>query len=359
MVVLLLSFALRPFPAVLAAHDLSLIDTRVVFTADGRYSVEMVCDLDALMLGLGPGHESQQVAAYITALSPAERDAGVSRLERLFERRVRNRFDGEPARFAVSLPDATRSTLGTVARLDGEIPEAASSYTFFASRSFRQIRLSVGWEGSEDRYELLLPAGEESAPFSLVDGPPKIPTWSVARNYVVLGFEHILPLGVDHILFVLGLFLLSPHWRQLLWQVTAFTVAHTLTLGLSATGQLELPATIVEPLIALSIAAVAIENLVTDELKSRRLLVVFVFGLLHGLGFAGVLGELGLPRGRLLVGLVSFNVGVEIGQLAVLLVAALLLGPFRERRWYRSRLVLPASAALASCGLWWFIDRLI
>ncbi len=116
------------------------------------------------------------------------------------------------------------------------------------------------------------------------------------RQYLSLGYTHILPKGLDHILFVLGLFLLSPRLRPMLLQVTAFTIAHSITLGLSIYGIVSLPSRIVEPLIALSIAYVAIENLVTRELKPWRLALVFMFGLLHGMGFAGVLRELGLPR---------------------------------------------------------------
>ena len=126
--------------------------------------------------------------------------------------------------------------------------------------------------------------------------------WEIARQYLVLGYTHILPKGLDHILFVLGIFLLSPRVKPMLLQVTAFTIAHSITLGLSIYGVVSLPSRVVEPLIALSIAYVAIENLVTRELKPWRLALVFMFGLLHGLGFAGVLRELGLPRDEFLTG---------------------------------------------------------
>src|SRR5262249_25622395 len=113
----------------------------------------------------------------------------------------------------------------------------------------------------------------------------------VARQYLKLGYTHILPKGIDHILFVLGLFLLSLQLRPILMQVTTFTIAHSITLGLSMYGIVSLPSRVVEPLIALSIAYVAVENLITRELKPWRLALVFSFGLLHGMGFAGVLKE--------------------------------------------------------------------
>ncbi len=165
------------------------------------------------------------------------------------------------------------------------------------------------------------------------------------RQYLWLGYTHILPKGLDHILFVLGIFLLSPRLKPMLLQVTAFTIAHSITLGLSIYGILSLPSRIVEPLIALSIAYVAIENLVTRELKPWRLALVFMFGLLHGLGFAGVLRELGLPRDEFLTALLTFNLGVEGGQLTVIAVAMLAACAVHEKGWYRQRVVIPASLA--------------
>ncbi|MEO8275876.1 MAG: HupE/UreJ family protein, partial [Thermoanaerobaculia bacterium] len=131
-----------------------------------------------------------------------------------------------------------------------------------------------------------------------------------------------------------------------------------LTLAASIYGVVHLPSSIVEPLIALSIAYVAIENLVTSELKPWRPLLVFGFGLLHGLGFAGVLTDLGLPRARFLTALLSFNGGVELGQLTVIASAWLLLGAwFSKRPWYRRRVVVPGSLAIAAVGIYWFIER--
>jgi hypothetical protein len=164
-----------------------------------------------------------------------------------------------------------------------------------------------------------------------------------------LGFTHILPKGLDHILFVLGLYLLSTKWKPLLVQVTSFTIAHSITLGLSMYGVVSLPPSIVEPLIALSIAYVAIENVVTSELHAWRPVVVFGFGLLHGMGFAGVLQEIGMPRSEFVTALISFNVGVELGQLAVITLAFALTGIWlRGKPWYRRGFVVPASQPVAA-----------
>ena len=179
------------------------------------------------------------------------------------------------------------------------------------------------------------------------------------RSTLSLGFTHIVPYGLDHVLFVLGIFLLGKQPKQVLAQVTAFTVAHSLTLALSMFGVWSLPSRIVEPLIAVSIAYVAIENVLLSELRRWRVAVVFTFGLLHGLGFAGVLSELGLPRSQFLTALLSFNLGVEAGQLAVVAVAFLLLAwPWSQRVWYRSRIVVPASALIGCVALYWTIERL-
>jgi hypothetical protein len=172
-----------------------------------------------------------------------------------------------------------------------------------------------------------------------------------------LGFKHILPEGTDHILFVLGLFLLSCRLKPLLTQVTAFTVAHSITLGLAMYGVIRLPSTMVEPLIAASIAFVAVENICTPDLKPWRLVVVFCFGLVHGLGFSSVLLSLGLPHRDFLTALVSFNGGVELGQLAVITAAFLAVGWWRKRQWYHHAIVIPSSALIAAVGVFWTIQR--
>lgn len=188
--------------------------------------------------------------------------------------------------------------------------------------------------------------------------PPNPPRGIFAR-YVALGFTHILPKGVDHILFVLGLFLLSLRLRPLLWQVSAFTLAHTLTLALSLYGVVNLPASVVEPLIALSIVFIAVENLFTDRLRTWRTLTVFSFGLLHGLGFAGVLTEIGLPANARLTALLGFNIGVECGQLAVIAIAFLTIGWFRHHSWYRPAIAIPASLVICMTGAYWTLSRII
>lgn len=219
------------------------------------------------------------------------------------------------------------------------------------------IRPATGASPTADDYEWLA-ADEWSTPrsFQSLSSPPH--GWRRAASLVALGFTHIIPGGLDHVLFVLGLFLLASRTRTLLLQISAFTLAHSVTLALAALGFVSVPSSIVEPLIAVSIAYIAIENLLTTSISKWRLAIVFAFGLLHGLGFAGALADLGISATDLPVTLVGFNVGVELGQLAVVLAAAIvmrLLPVAAENR--RRYLTNPASAAIAAMGLFWAVDR--
>jgi hypothetical protein len=178
-------------------------------------------------------------------------------------------------------------------------------------------------------------------------------------SFWVKGFTHVVPHGLDHLLFVLGVFLLSRSWGALLWQVSSFTLAHSVTLALSAVGVVRASASWVEPLISASIVAVAIENLFHARYTRWRLLVVFGFGLVHGLGFAGALQELSLPAGSFVAGLVGFNFGVEGGQLAVLALAGLATFWIRDPAVYRRWVVVPGSLLIAAAGAYWTWERLV
>ncbi|ASS47949.1 MAG: hypothetical protein A3D31_01350 [Candidatus Fluviicola riflensis] len=185
-----------------------------------------------------------------------------------------------------------------------------------------------------------------------------LPTKDVAILYLKLGYTHILPLGLDHILFVLCLFFLSPKLKTVLWQSLAFTIAHSITLGLCIFGVISPPSHIIEPIIALSIVFVAVENMIVSELKPTRMFLVAAFGLIHGMGFASVLKDLGMPEDKFVTSLITFNVGVELGQITVILIAWLLVGKwFSKKPWYKKRIVIPISAVIAAIALYWTIER--
>lgn len=182
--------------------------------------------------------------------------------------------------------------------------------------------------------------------------------------YLQIGVRHILPGGTDHILFVLALFLSTRRLKSLALQITAFTVAHTATLGLASAGVVSPPASIVEPLIAATIAYVAAENILFKDMTRWRPLIVFGFGLVHGLGFAGFIGKVGLPADQFWSALIGFNVGVEIGQLSVVAFAAILgtvlmaiLNNMGRPALYRTALVIPGSLVIGLIGAWWTIER--
>ncbi len=194
--------------------------------------------------------------------------------------------------------------------------------------------------------------------------------WETFKDFLTHGYEHVLPVsamrmdwtkiadGLDHILFVLGLFLLSRSWKPVVTQVTAFTLAHSITLGLAAAGLIHVPSKVVEPIIALSIAAIAIENILRPRYTHWRLAVVFLFGAFHGLGFASGLIERPIPKDSFLLALTGFNLGVEFAQLTIICAAIALTFWIKDEQKYRRWIVLPASAAIALTGLFWAYQRL-
>lgn len=187
----------------------------------------------------------------------------------------------------------------------------------------------------------------------------KAPTHDVIWFYLKMGVQHIIPYGLDHILFVVGLCLLSTNMKTILWQATAFTVAHSITLAMSMKGLIIVPSAIVEPIISLSILFVAVENILLSELKPWRILIVFLFGLIHGMGFASALNEIGLPRNKFVTSILSFNAGVEIGQILVILaVFFLIIRPFGRKSYYKARIAYPVSAVIALVAAYWTVERL-
>lgn len=182
---------------------------------------------------------------------------------------------------------------------------------------------------------------------------------AIFMSEVKRGFLHVLPLGLDHVLFVLGLFLMSRKWKPLILQVTTFTLAHTITLWMASAGWVSLPPSVVEPVIAASIVFVAVENLVRRDYSHWRLLVVFIFGLIHGLGFAGVMSTRLDSTSSLVVGLLGINLGVELGQLAIIAIAFVATCWIASEEKYRKFIVVPGSIFIALAGIWWVVERTV
>src|SRR5262245_19281546 len=323
--------------AVVHAHEIGT--TRVAAKFSGSwYQIDVTTDTTSLAEKLQA--VSGDGAAGTTELDAQALRARLAMLDATFRRRVVVSFDGIAVTPEVTfaLPGADDTTPVTI-RLIGQVPAGARTFNWTYGWTFASYSLTMS-NGSDAATTEWLDGTQTSQPFALNASVPAVGHSTVLWRYLALGFTHILPYGLDHVLFVLGIFLLSGRLRSVLTQVSAFTVAHSITLGLSMYGLVSVRPAIVEPLIAVSIAYVAIENLFVSELKSWRLALVFAFGLLHGMGFAGALKELGLPRSEFVTALVAFNSGVEGGQLAVIAGAFLLVGWYgRNQNWYRPRIV--------------------
>ncbi len=334
-----------------------MVAAGITFGSDATFRLDVI--LDAEHLPPAPAAASLE-GARVMGLTPGL-ETRFGPFVRAFLERSSLSFDGRRVRpeSATLVAEGDADSAPTL-RLAGTVPTGSKTFTFSSGLDVGTVVLRLAAPGMDEPMRQWLKGGETSRPFPL--GARVVPESraAVVRGYFVMGFRHILPDGTDHILFVLGLFLLSPRLKPLLVQVTSFTAAHTLALALAALGFVSLSPRIVEPLIALSIVYVAVENVATRRLTPWRPAVVFAFGLLHGLGFAGALRQAGLPRPEIPAALLSFNAGVEGGQLVVILAAfAVLALPFRDRPWYRRRVVVPGSLLIAAVGLFWFVQRIV
>jgi hypothetical protein len=339
------------------AHEAERTRVTLSLQSNGQFVLEVSNDPLWLLLRL----ETFAGGSVPPNLTLAQRDTRLAQLTDVFADRIVLFVDAQEIRAAAVeyIPPARRDAADALAtfRLTGTMPRDATRLRWLYGLVADPYPLEVRQPDGSSTVEWIH-GTNWSGVIDLSRSFTRPTRTEIARQYLWLGYTHILPKGLDHILFVLGLFLLSPHWKTMLLQVTAFTVAHSITLALSIYGVVSLPSRIVEPLIALSIAYVAIENLVTRQLKPWRIALVFMFGLLHGLGFAGVLRDLGLPREEFLTALVTFNLGVEGGQLTVIAIALAVVGAFMKKGWYRQRVVIPASIVIAAVGLYWTVSRI-
>jgi hydrogenase/urease accessory protein HupE len=345
-------------------------------STDEAVKIEIRASIEALLAGIGSEYKNTQdapsAAAYdeLRVMQPNDLLSAFQTFKHEMLRKISLVADGQAVELQVDKviipePGYAKVPRISIIELSGNLSRNTKTLQWYYPASFgdnavrvRQVdEKNEKWHWSEWQW---LRSDEPSQLFSLQEVFTRQPIAEVVSTYVSIGFSHIVPKGLDHILFILGIYLLSIHLKPLLWQVTMFTLAHTLTLGLSMNGIISLPANIVEPLIALSIAYVGIENIFANrELHRSRLILVFGFGLLHGLGFAGVLSDFGMPDEDFVTALIGFNVGVELGQLAVITAAFFAVGLFfRTRPWYRKMIVVPGSALITIIGLVWTIDRL-
>jgi len=357
-------------PGLAAAHPAQFTTLQVKVGADGHFEANLNIDILSFALGQTSLQSSNEdlealLAEPRPALAEHLADAGDH-----FRHEVVVRTDAGNATISSwTLPDLAQVDAVLARNLQPRIlvpGEITFSGTLPVQAHTLAIRLP--YVLGDTVHVLELPGGNShDEPVAAGEYSSKVPIalqprgrWDklteIAR-YITVGFHHIIPEGTDHILFVLGLFFFSARFGPLLWQVSAFTVAHSITLGLAMYGVVRLPAAVTEPLIAASIVFVAVENIFTKELRPWRYAVVFGFGLVHGLGFASAFAQVGLPRQNFLTGLIGFNLGVECGQLAVIAGAFLAVGWLRHRPWYRRAIVIPASMLIALIALFWTVQR--
>ncbi len=352
------------------AHQLRPAIVSLEFTQNGSVKVIIQTNLESLIAGIGANHEDTDDAPeadYYNAL----RVLSAEQLNDEFKlksasiiQQLNLSFDGVKSDLILlkaDIPDVGDIEKARLSELylSAQIPASAKQASWQYPLNFGNSIAHFYYDKTpEEKVSHWLTKGEQSPAFNLNEDYVARTWTQIAKEYLVLGFEHIVPKGIDHILFVLGLFLLSVRLRPLLLQITAFTLAHTITLGLTIYGVISLSPDIVEPLIALSIVYVGVENIITKELKMSRVILVFLFGLLHGMGFAGVLAELGLPESDFATALIFFNIGVEAGQLTVIAVSFLLVfWLIKNQQRYRQWVVIPVSAFISLVGLFWTIER--
>jgi hydrogenase/urease accessory protein HupE len=360
-------------PAVADIVKPALVEISVY--SDGHYRVEIRASIEALLTGINAQYKDT------TQAPTAEEYDRLRELEAPvlaeafgpFQPQMLDaidlRLDGRPSPARITevdipVPGYTKVPRISLIVLEGEIPTGTRSLSWYYPAAFgdnavrvRQVdETNEKWHWSPWQW---IREDRTSEPFSLTEvfSPPGV--LDVLVEYGAAGFDHIIPKGLDHILFVIGLFLFSTRMRPLLWQITMFTIAHSITLALAMTGIIELPARVVEPLIALSIAYVGIENVWHRRLHKSRLVLVFAFGLLHGMGFASMLADFGMPDDAFFTALIGFNLGVEAGQLVVVGLAFLTVGFwFSKKPYYRRLIVVPGSLLITAVGLYWTWERI-
>ena len=364
---LVLFLSMLIFTHAAIAHEIRPTITDIVVNNDSTYELSYRMNLEAMLAGISDEHtdtdESANADVYdgLRLLDPSALEQQWLEFQPDFIQRIKVAINGNhvsPDYQGIEIPeigdvDVSRTS---IVKFRGELISKNASLTIGWDKVFGKQIVRVSNAEGEDLYTAYLEAGGISDDIQLLNNNQ---SWlSVFYNFTVIGFAHIIPKGLDHILFVIGLFLLAAGMRSLLLQVTSFTLAHSVTLALGILGIVQIPASIVEPLIALSIVYVGVENVFSKKLQKWRPPIIFIFGLLHGFGFAGVLGEVGLMPQNFITSLVAFNIGVEIGQLAVIAICFITVGIwFSRKSWYRQVVTIPGSILIALMGGYWFIER--
>jgi hydrogenase/urease accessory protein HupE len=354
--ILVVLFSLLPFQEA-AAHDPGLSSltvrprsndleaTLTLAVKDAAQLAELDDDRDGIVTKAEFAQGRSQLEAVVATQMIVAPDGKVARPQS-----IRSRLDeNNNVEVHLDFGGAVFSSLEIQSKIISSLP--------LGHRQYLQVKNSAG----ETVFEGLLSAAADrvTAQFAATDA--NLSTREIGSsfaNFVVLGVKHILT-GYDHLLFLLGLLVVARGFFSSLSIITSFTVAHSITLAAATFNLAQIPSRIVEPLIAASIIYVGIENLLRSDVRKARQLVTFGFGLIHGFGFASVLREMGIGAGNggVAMPLLSFNVGVELGQIMVAAVALPIIWKFRTSPVFIARWAPACSAAVVLLGSFWFVER--
>ena len=368
---LLIIFSLKAFfiffASQVSSHELSpnIINLQI---DKKRISIELTINLEAYLAGVDfsildntNDHDNETYYKTLRKLNNSE-------LTKIF---LKN-WDKFISLFSIVSKDGTKLNNFNFSKIDTEdidnteVSRLSNIYFFVENQGMKPVTFQASrilgeiifrQTGVENGVTQFLLSGEKSKVISAKTGKPL--DWiDTFLDYIPVGFSHILPKGLDHILFVLGLLFLTPKVYPLLIQISIFTIAHTITLAISSLKIIDISSAIIEPLIAASIIYVAIENFFNSSLTKYRSIIIFFFGLLHGLGFASVLSSFGLPGTNFIWALVGFNVGVEIGQLTIILAFyTIFIYWIKTKNYYRKYISIPGSLIIALFGTFWLLER--
>ena len=368
---LLIIFSLKAFfiffASQVSSHELSpnIINLQI---DKKRISIELTINLEAYLAGVDfsildntNDHDNETYYKTLRKLNNSE-------LTKIF---LKN-WDKFVSLFSIVSEDGTKLNNFNFSKIDTEdidnteVSRLSNIYFFVENQGMKPVTFQASrilgeiifrQTGVENGVTQFLLPGEKSQVISAKNGKPL--DWiDTFLDYIPVGFSHILPKGLDHILFVLGLLFLTPKVYPLLIQISIFTLAHTITLAISSLKIIDISSAIIEPLIAASIIYVAIENFFNSSLTKYRSIIIFFFGLLHGLGFASILSSFGLPGTNFIWALVGFNVGVEIGQLTIILAFyTIFIYWIKTKNYYRKYISIPGSLIIAVFGTFWFLER--
>ena len=313
----------------------------------------------------------QPLSREATMKAPPEELARIRReTEKTLRSLLRITFAGREFAWGIEFPDFEKQPF--------TLPEEAGDWALLSTRIVMPAQSGPGelrmlWSGEEESELIILiesngddedggivsvaPGGEISLLKVEGSGHAGPVGRSGLASWIGSGFRHVVPLGLDHMLFIIGLFLMVPKWQPLLKQSLMFTIAHSVTLALAVLGLVSLPSRLVEVLIAFSIAFIGVENLFSRKVGKLRLFLVLGFGLIHGLGFASVLADKlkSIPPDRLGGPLLGFNLGVELAQISVLGVSFLILWPLKK---WTLQVRTAGSVFVALAGIGWMVERI-